>query len=134
MGIPPNHPFIDGFLHCKPSSYWGTLIYANLHWQIPWFHPTCFTRKSTLFTNHRGTAMCFMTFMKLKRLDNCIFRFGQEGDGRAPRKTNENHCEIRFPMRPKGLRPKDDLLVLLVHGELGCFRRLHCFIHLYIFV
>ena len=24
MGVPRNHPFLDGISHCKPSSYWGT--------------------------------------------------------------------------------------------------------------
>ena len=29
MGVPPNHPFIDGFFHeIKPSSYWSTSIYG----------------------------------------------------------------------------------------------------------
>ena len=30
IGIPPNHPFIDGMFHCKPSSYWGTPVVGNL--------------------------------------------------------------------------------------------------------
>ena len=30
MGVPPNHPFIDGF-SMKPSSYWVSIIYGNHH-------------------------------------------------------------------------------------------------------
>ena len=34
IGLPPNHPLLDGFSsinykHYKPSSYWGTPIYGN---------------------------------------------------------------------------------------------------------
>ena len=30
MGVPPNHPFIDGKFHHKPSSYWGTHNCGNI--------------------------------------------------------------------------------------------------------
>ena len=29
-GVPPNHPFVDGMFHYKPS-IWGYPIYGNLH-------------------------------------------------------------------------------------------------------
>ena len=29
MGVPLNHPFIDGIFNYKPSSYGGTPIYGN---------------------------------------------------------------------------------------------------------
>ena len=29
MGVPPNHPFIDGIFQYKLSSCWGTSIYGN---------------------------------------------------------------------------------------------------------
>ena len=29
LGVPLDHPFIDGIFNDKPSSYWGTTIYGN---------------------------------------------------------------------------------------------------------
>jgi hypothetical protein len=34
MGVPLNHPFIDGFFHYKSSSYWGSPIYGSPHIRI----------------------------------------------------------------------------------------------------
>ena len=31
IGLPPNHPFLDGIFPYKPSSYWGTPINGNPH-------------------------------------------------------------------------------------------------------
>ena len=31
IGVPPNHPLLDGIFHYKPSSYGVTPIYGNLH-------------------------------------------------------------------------------------------------------
>ena len=34
MGGPLNHPFDFQIFHSKPSSYWGTPIYGNLHMEM----------------------------------------------------------------------------------------------------
>jgi hypothetical protein len=34
MGGPLNHPFDFRIFHSKPSSYWGTPIYGNLHMEM----------------------------------------------------------------------------------------------------
>jgi hypothetical protein len=31
MGVPPNHTFLFGVFHFKPTSYWGIPIYGNPH-------------------------------------------------------------------------------------------------------
>jgi hypothetical protein len=34
MGVPLNHPFINGFSMKKKHSFWGTAIYGNRHLYI----------------------------------------------------------------------------------------------------
>ena len=44
IGVPPNHPFLDGIFPNKNHPYWGSPIYGTPHFML---RPTCFRNKKS---------------------------------------------------------------------------------------